>query len=238
MAVRASFGVVLAAALSGCLATVHPAGGQDASFAFAALSEDGSWVLVDHAGGACVAVADRTWRVMGDDAAERDAQPMAWDDGEARPGAAEWCRGERRAFALEDGVFTRLRVLADGKVVATVEQPEAFTAVFLKDEQDQQQDRVVVTAAVSYADWNRLGIRADGPGTSVILGTSNGTAEPMAVDRTLRRLSGSKTPLSAGDYLDFCGTAGAAGTRTYAIADLWSNTILYETTFQDVWSCG
>jgi hypothetical protein len=210
---------------------------------FGAITEDGAWAVFDHVNGPCLSIAGHTWKLTDGADRERDAEPLVWEDtnGPHPGGPAEWCPGERRVFDAEDSGVSRLRIVdAKGGTVAIIEGPGPFDVAFSRNE---GADELIVVMAVEGADWNRLAVKATTMGTSVRLDADPGAEAVKArasdpdVTKEFQRLSPTPLPLVAGDYLAFCSDDGVASTVTYTVADLWSNTVIYVTTFKDVAAC-
>ncbi|MEA3165981.1 MAG: hypothetical protein QOJ26_850 [Thermoplasmata archaeon] len=242
------------ATLSGCLEpNVDPASRDDGTsvspseprleILFGAITEDGAWAVFDHVNGPCLSIAGHAWKLTDGAGRERDSEPLVWEDtGGPHPGGpAEWCPGERRVFDAADSGVSRLRIVdPKGGTVAIIDGPGPFEVSFSRNENS---DELIVVMAVEGADWNRLAIEATTLGTSVRLEADPGTEAVRAhasdpdVTKEFQRLSPTPLQLVAGDYLAFCADDGAAATMTYTIVDLWSNTVLYVTTFQAIAAC-
>jgi hypothetical protein len=210
---------------------------------FGSITEDGAWAVFDHVDGPCLSIAAHEWKLTDGAGREHDAEPLVWEDsGGPHPGGpSEWCAGERRVFDAEDSGVARLRIVnADGGTVAIIDGPGPFDAAFNRDEAE---DRISVVRAESSADWNRLAIEASTMGTSVRLVTGPSPESASAhvsdpdVTKGFQRLAASPRPMETDDSMTFCSDDGETTTVTYTVADLWSNTIIYVTTFQDIATC-
>lgn len=106
--------------------------------------------------------------------------------------------------------------------------------------QDESNDRLTVSSAASGADWNRLVIKGskeapDGASFALNLETA-GAATETAITIAGVEITGGVDPMTAGEFLDLCGTATATNLKLTLI-DLSANQIMGEWTFLNFGLC-
>ncbi len=107
----------------------------------------------------------------------------------------------------------------------------------VKFQKDEGTDRIKVISAESTADWDNLQVKADQTGIEFELNAAADGVNGTAVTTALVNIASSTNPMSAGEYLEFCGTAGAVNDITLTLIDGAANQIMAELTFSGVAAC-
>ncbi len=107
----------------------------------------------------------------------------------------------------------------------------------VKFQKDEGTDRIKVISAESTADWDNLEIKADATGIEFELNQAADGTNGTAITTALGAITSSTDPMSAGEYIEMCGTAGAVADITLTLIDAAANQILAEMTFSSVAAC-
>ncbi len=107
----------------------------------------------------------------------------------------------------------------------------------VKFQKDEANDRIKVVSAESTADWDKIEVKADATGAELELNAAADGVGGTAITTALVAVSSATDPMSAGEYIELCGTAGAVSDLTVTLIDSSANQILAELTFSSVAAC-
>ncbi len=107
----------------------------------------------------------------------------------------------------------------------------------VKFQKDEGTDRIKVISAESTADWDNLQVKADQTGLEFELNAAADGVNGTAITTALANIASATDPMSAGEYLELCGTAGIVNDVTLTLIDAAANQIMAEMTFSAVAAC-
>ena len=123
-------------------------------------------------------------------------------------------------------------------LVSNLSKGTGDTTPAVSFQQNDGTDRLEVTSAASNADWNRLAI---GPGAVTLkfnlnADATNGAGTVRSTTANVE-ITGTADPMSAGEYLDFCGVGGALTDVSFTLIDTAANAKVGDFNFLSVAAC-
>ncbi|MGB0653269.1 MAG: archaellin/type IV pilin N-terminal domain-containing protein [Thermoplasmatota archaeon] len=113
---------------------------------------------------------------------------------------------------------------------------DSETGAAMKFQKDESDDQIKVVSAENTIDWDRISLKASATGSTYDVNDAAATGD-TAVTASLAAIPDTDS-IEAGDYIEFCGTAGAITTdTTYTLVDNAANQVLAEMTFDSLAAC-